>query len=385
MPIPPSTDNYTIPAGQKIYFNDGSGEKLLGNIAGLDLQHTIETLEHWSNMSGDRKLDKIVPVSRKLEFNFTLDEPVIENLQRYFAGGDIENVGVGTGSKTDQKLTLTGTILHSVGQYYGLTAVTVRQFLDKCFIYDGAAYTDKSVEADSLAGTPFVLLADALDFAYFGKNTKFKEIYLDLETLGNYTGVAWEYWDGAVWQTLVTAGAGDGLDSDGKVNWTVPGDWAKKNVNDSSLYWVRVKCTTCVIPATCNCVRQNAVANTDYILDPGQAGQSGRIDGKIGRLSGGFLVDGEEIMVNFTYVTWTSQKFPLSTQGYIEGSARVEIFPTEGLGIQKEYVIPKCQIRPNGNIKEDDKTWEEIPMTLAVLSDYLNNPTAPYGHLVVYE
>ena len=58
-------------------------------------------------------------------------------------------VGEGTAAVVDQKATLNGTLLASLGKY-GLSTVTVRQFLDKCFVFDGAAYTDHSAEADAL-------------------------------------------------------------------------------------------------------------------------------------------------------------------------------------------------------------------------------------------
>jgi len=196
-------------------------------------------------------------------------------------------VGAGSAAAVDQKLILNGQLPVSIGKY-GISAVTVRQFLNKCLVYDGAAYTDLSAEADSLAGTPFDLLGGTDDFVYFGKATKFKELYLDLAVNGNYTGVAWEYWGGSAWQPLVTGGAGHSLNADGKVNWTIPADWATTIVNSSDpLFWVRVKCTAVTIIATCNCARQNAVQNTDYIVDPGQVANS-LLNGRIGRLAAGF-------------------------------------------------------------------------------------------------
>jgi hypothetical protein len=58
---------------------------------------------------------------------------------------------------------------------------------------------DNSAEADSLGGSPFTAMEDANDILYLGKNTKFKEVYFDLQTNGSYTGIAWEYWDGDSW------------------------------------------------------------------------------------------------------------------------------------------------------------------------------------------
>ena len=129
------------------------------------------------------------------------------------------------------KLALAGAVLQSVGQYYGLSGVTVRQFLDKVFLYNGAAFVDHSAEADTEAGTPFDALIDANDFLYLGKATRFKELYANLAVTGSYTGLFWEYWDGDEWKALVTSGAGDGLDADGPITFTPPVDWAKTTVN----------------------------------------------------------------------------------------------------------------------------------------------------------
>jgi hypothetical protein len=388
MPVPPNTDNYTVPGGQKIYFNNGSGERPLGNIVELDLNHVIENLEHWSNQSGDLKLDKIVPTTRKIEFSFKLDEPVLENLRMFFAGGAVENLGENPAvSVADIQAILTGIGFKSLGQYYGLSSVVVRQFLDKCFVSDGAVFTDHSVEVDSLAGTPFITLEDADSELYLGKDTKFKEAYFDLATPGVYGAVVVEYWNGSAWVAVTgLAGAAAALAADGKMQWDLPVDWAKTIVNGYSAYYLRITATTpWTTPATINCIRQNAVVLVDYQVDFGQAGTLDRVDGKIARIAAGMLVDGEAVKVSFNHTTWTAQQFALSMTGFIEGSARIEIFPSSGLGARKEYIIPKCQIKPNGNVKEDAKAFEEIPFTLSILSDHANNPTFPYGRLVVYE
>jgi hypothetical protein len=40
-------------------------------------------------------------------------------------------------------------------------------------------------------------MTDANDFLYLGKATRFKELYANLAVTGSYTGLVWEYWDGA--------------------------------------------------------------------------------------------------------------------------------------------------------------------------------------------
>lgn len=387
MPLPHSTENYTVPGGVKLFFDDGTGERDLGNITGLDIEPSTEELEHYSNRSGRRRKDKVIVLEERLNIKFKFDEPVIENLRHYFKGGSIESVNEGTADKTDQKLTLTGELLYSVGQYFGLSSVTVRQFLDKVFRYNGesATYVDNSAEADSEGGTPFDALVNTSDYLYLGKDTKFKEAYFDLEVNGSYTGVAWEYWDGSQWESLTVSGAGADLDADGPVTFTPPEDWDKTTVNGQNLYWIRVSVTGVTTVATVNHIRQNLVRNTDWVLDPGQAGVDGRLPGRIGRLTGGKLVDGEEVKVSFTYTTWEQMRFPIATSSFVEGSARLEVHPDTGRGLRFDAVFTKAILKPDGAIGLDDKTWLEVPMNLEVLDDSENYPDAPYGYYVSYE
>jgi hypothetical protein len=228
-------------------------------------------------------------------------------------------------------------------------------------------------------------MTDANDFLYLGKVTRFKELYANLAVTGSYTGLVWEYWDGDEWKALVTSGAGDGLDADGPITFTPPVDWAKTTVNSQNLYWIRASATAVTTPATVNCIRQNCVVNTDYVLDAGLAGEEGRLPGRIGRLATGMLVDGEEVKVSFTYTTWASAQFPIAGASFIQGAARLEVHPDSGRGIRFDVIIPKCILKPNGAIGLDDKKWLEVPMTLEALDDTANTPQAPLGYYKSYE
>jgi hypothetical protein len=379
MSTPPNTGNLTIPGGIILNFQETGGTmRDLGYLRNMDLEPRTEELKYHTNRSGKRRVAKVFTIEEEVTMRFNLNEPVVNNLLPYFKGGTVETVGGGTDTETDQKLTLTGQQLAGVGKY-GISSVTVRQFLDSCLKYDGSAYTDHTTEADSLAGTPFNLLEDSGDYVYFGKSTKFQEIYIDLDTVGSYTTVEWEYWNGSTWTSLTVAGAGKDLDADGKVNWTVPTTWATTTVNSvGPYYWVRVKCASVTTVATCNCVRQNAVQNTDYIVDPGLVSGTSLKQGAIGRLSAGFLADGEQVKVSYTYTTWTSLTFPLATDNFKEGSARLDFLTAQGL--RGRYHIHKCQLKPGGAVTLNDQEVMDVPMVLEVLDDYTNNPTEPYGY-----
>jgi hypothetical protein len=87
MPTNPSTDNYTVPGGIRLYFNDGAGMRDLGNIASIDMEPGSDMLEHFSNLSGKRMKDKKLVIEEKLTFNVTLDEPNAKNMNLFFRGG----------------------------------------------------------------------------------------------------------------------------------------------------------------------------------------------------------------------------------------------------------------------------------------------------------
>lgn len=377
---PPNLDNLTLPGGIVLNFDTGTGMRDLGEIVADSLEIEPKSTEYVyeSQRSGKLRPSRVFSIKEEVTMKLKLVEPVIDNLRPFLKGGDITVVGEGSAAAVDQKATLTGALLASMGKY-GLTAVTVRQFLDKVFVYDGAAYTDHTAEADTLTGTPFATLVDAVDFLYLGKLTPFKEVYFNFAVDGVYGAVVAEYWDGSAWQTLSVAGAAAALAADGKMNWTIPIDWATTIVNNSeAIYWVRLSATTpWTTPATINYIRQNGVQNTDWILDPGQV-VGGLEAGKVGRLSGGFLADGEEVKISYTYVTWESLRFPVATAGFQQGAGRMDFAPATGLS--GKYHIPKCQLKPEGALSFDPKKELQLGMILEVLDDYENNPTEPFGY-----
>lgn len=391
MATPPNIANYTVPGGVKLFFDDGTGERDLGNIVNLDITPDTEELEHYTNRSGKRAKDKVLTLEEKLSMKFTIDEPVVENWRYFLKGGATELVGAGTAAIVDQKLVLDGILFNSVGAYYGLSSVTVRQFVDYCLLDDdsGAAFVDNSAEADSAAGTPFEGIAEAADVLYFGKLTKFKNLYLNLQTNGSYGARTWEYWNGSAWTAFIPTGTGEPMDADGNINLIAGGaltGWAMTTVNSISAYWIRVSVASVTTPATIlSAGRQNGVVNVDYSLDAGQAGVEGRLPGRVARIAAGMFEDDEEIKVSFTYTTWTSSRFPIGGAAFAEGSARLEVHPSAGRGLQFDIEIPKCMLKPDGNISMDDKKWLEMSITLEVLDNTTLTPTYPYGRFVIYE
>lgn len=386
-----AAQDITVPGGVKVFFTENGGvERDLGNIVGdsVSISRDTQELEHFTNRSGQRRKDKVITVEEAAQIDFELDEINVDNLRYFFKGGAISSVGAGTAAIVDQKETLLAEEYISV-EKPGLTAVSVRQFLDYVYLYDGvSAYADHSVEADTAAGTPFQINADNNDFLYCGKLTQFKELNIDVATASvGYTGALWEYWDGSTWQTLAMTGTDD-FSADATLTFTVPGDWALTTVNGVQAYWIRFSQTAAspATPATLNSIgRQALVEHTDYDLDLGAATSSTSVrNGSVRRIAAGSLVAGEEIKISFTYVTFTSQTFGIAETSALEGSARFEAFPGTGRGRKWSITIPKCQLVNNGTMDLDDTDFEVIPLSLVILDNYDVSAVNPFGTVTVY-
>lgn len=385
MPQIHDTDNYTVPGGIKLFFNDGTGERDLGNMIDVQMGRDSKELEHYTNRSGVRLKDKVIALEESINIDFALDEPVIENFILFFKGDDVVNQGAGTSSVTDEKLALHESYGYASVGHPSLTSVTARQFLDYVYLFDGTStYTNYSAEGDTAAGTPFAINTDAGDFLYLGKLTQFKQFRIDIATaMTGYTGALWQYWDGNSWETLTTAGTAD-FSVDATVTFTPPVDWTINSVNGTGAYWIRFSQTAAApaVDATLNSIGRLAlVENTDYTLDAGTTTTDGRLKGIVA----GGLVDGEEIKVSYTYATFTAQISNLVQSSAIEGSARLEVHPQSGRGLSFDIEIPRCQVKNNGNLSLNDQEFMKIPLQLVVLSDIENTPTYPYGRILVYD
>lgn len=381
----------TVPGGMKLFFTPVGGvERDLGNIVGdsASINRDTEELEHFTNRSGKRRQDKLIPVEESVQIDFEIDEINIENMRYFFKGGAVEDVNPGTDSVTDQKVTLPGEKFISVGNP-GISSVTARQFVDHVFLFDGSDFEDHSAEADTAAGTPFAINADDDDVLYIGKRTPFAQLGIDVNVASvGYTNPLWEYWDGNAWQTLALASGDGDFESDETITWNVPGDWAQTTVNGELAYWIRFSqdAAAPATPATINSLGRAAlVENTSYAVDSGEAQGIGNTrSGAVKRIATGVLVDGEEIKVSYSYVTFQAQKFGVAETTVLEGSARFENYPSEGRGRRWDLTIPRCVLTNNGAMDLDDTDWQTIPLSLVILDNYDNDPEHPFGTVTVY-
>jgi hypothetical protein len=121
---------------------------------------------------------------------------------------------------------------------------------DSVFVYNGSTYSDNTTEAGTENGTSFNLLADTNDYLYVGLSTTFSGISFEFDVRGSNNTLYLEYWNGNVWTDLDISSADfvddtSNLESDGRIYWTIPGNWVVTGVNGvSNKYWVRVSTTT---------------------------------------------------------------------------------------------------------------------------------------------
>ena len=127
----PNIENIFLAGGIIFFFDPGTGERDLGLIEEPpDVEPKSSEIKVFSNRSGQRRLVKTFSTEEEVIWNFKLQELVAANIQAFFKGGPLEIVGAGSAAAVDQKLILNGQLPFSIGKY-GISAVTVRQFLKR--------------------------------------------------------------------------------------------------------------------------------------------------------------------------------------------------------------------------------------------------------------
>ncbi len=113
----------------------------------------------------------------------------------------------------------------------------------------GSVFTDNTTEAGTEDGTSFDLMNDTSDYLYVGLSSTFAGISFEFDTRGsNYTNEA-EYYNGTAWVSLDISGATytddtSNFESDGRIYWDIPSNWATTTINSVSAYWVRISTST---------------------------------------------------------------------------------------------------------------------------------------------
>lgn len=130
--------------------------------------------------------------------------------------------------------------------------------LVQCQTFNGAAYTNRTSEANGCFGTPFVLLADSNDFLYIGlQGHYFANIGFNLATLGQGLTLKTEYWNGSSWIDI-SAGTSDSTAGFANNNQiitidivTASVDWSQNVINGVTAHWIRFSTPAVTIAPTC--------------------------------------------------------------------------------------------------------------------------------------
>lgn len=81
----PTVEDLLI-GGARIFFDDSTGYRELGNIPSISLTNAVKEIEHYTAQSGKRRLDKKIAIEITLGIKFQLDEFNVENLNSLFLG-----------------------------------------------------------------------------------------------------------------------------------------------------------------------------------------------------------------------------------------------------------------------------------------------------------
>ena len=125
----------------------------------------------------------------------------------------------------------------------------------KIFTYNGSAFTDVTLEAQSPAGTAFSIFGGANQLLYLGHDERFDMAIFDVATEASVSSLLWQYYNGSTWTQFVPASArlthdpdfedvGEGYDfsKDGVEIFppNILASWATTAINSVTKYWIRV-------------------------------------------------------------------------------------------------------------------------------------------------
>ena len=132
-----------------------------------------------------------------------------------------------------------GTAVASVAASSGEAAT----LFSSCLRYDGTTWHD-DMELCQDPGTSSPLLASPSDYRYFGNFGEFNQLFLDIQSPGEYGNFIWQYSQGSgKWSSLqVETNQTSGLMRTGTVFFTPPADWKTDIVDGrTGQYWIRLR------------------------------------------------------------------------------------------------------------------------------------------------
>jgi hypothetical protein len=230
---------------------------------------------------------------------------------------------------------------------------------------DGAVFVDQTTNFNDATDNNYVVFPASeatTDYAAFGFPRQFTIITFDYAngTAGTVGTVTWKYWDGSAWTALggvtdnttgFTAAVADGL----TVTWTMPDDWAPRDLDDGeSLFFVIAEITGVY---TVNPVLDQGfigsraitgvIKTTDMSDGAGALASSGAIDARHVTIQ----IRGEDITgVTDCLLTFQDQT---ATKTYMDSSISIEV---DNIGLCGPGGTPFTVVADGGNSATQVKT-----------------------------
>lgn len=128
------------------------------------------------------------------------------------------------------------------------TSVVTDGAIDYAYLDDGGAFTDDTTDFNDVGADDVELMPATEvvnDAFYYGNDTKFINLNLNIGQAGVGTAITWEYWNGA-WTALSPTDNTTGYTVAGTntVTVTPPDDWVVTTVNGQEAYWWRARVST---------------------------------------------------------------------------------------------------------------------------------------------
>ncbi len=337
----PSTENYAVGL-PIVYFDDGSGERDIGNIAGAGIEPAITYLEHFTSRSGVRLKDKSVAVEKAVNITVTFDELNADNLKHFFMSNTL--------------ITHAAAVVSVVNEVFSISAYST--------VWTALDYTDISSVSVELGS-------------------------IDAEAVGTGTGASGEEWGDFTLDfapqspaditslTVATTpfvALGDG--GAGTASFEVEIICGNTPTGGNMRFFINGSAdnVTGAILATYK-PSWDGTENTDFSVD-----YSG---GRIRRISGGVdhevIRDNQNLLIDYMYQTGDEKRIYPMKSDVVEGSARIVFEPEVGNPMQ--WTIHKCNIRPEGSLDFNAEDWMTADFVLEILADITDNPGHPYGHI----
>lgn len=121
----------------------------------------------------------------------------------------------------------------------------------RAYDHSGPTYTDETTEANNADANDMTLLPATPavnDAYYFGYAAVWDWLTLNVGTAGAGTWtLTWEYWNGSSWVALSAVNdTSNGFRVSGmnSVKFNRPSDWANRDVDGTTLYWIRGRVTS---------------------------------------------------------------------------------------------------------------------------------------------